>query len=353
MTFKPSLPTRLCLAAIPLAVLSTSALAGPVGYGAGTTGGGSKAAVNVATLAAAQAAIDSYSGSGGLVLNYTGTFNFASITDVCAQWKKPAQTLLIKDKGDITIKGANGSSANFGIRILSDAKNVIVQNMTIGLLQGGEDADAISIEGDSSGTPNKIWIDHNTLFSSLTHCAGAGDASWDGAMDNKKGATNITYSYNYIHDHQKVALNGYSDKDTANDAMRATYHHNRFENVNSRLPLFRGGTGHIFNNFYSGVESTAINSRLGACLLIENNVFNDVLNPWVSAYSDTLGGGEVSCNVLSGSSSFVYSSDTFELPTCNASVPYDYQNVLNDPASVESIVKANAGVGKLQDPKVF
>jgi pectate lyase len=95
---------------------------GPVGYGAGTTGGGNKAAVNVSTLAAAQAAINSYSGSGGLVLNYTGTFNFASITDPCAQWKKPEQTLLIKDKSDITIKGANGSSANFGIRIVSDAK---------------------------------------------------------------------------------------------------------------------------------------------------------------------------------------------------------------------------------------
>ena len=37
----------------------------------------------------------------------------------------------------------------------------------------------------------------------------------------------------HIRDHQKVALNGFSDSDTANDAMRVTYHHNRFENVSA------------------------------------------------------------------------------------------------------------------------
>ena len=274
---------------LALASLSTAALAGPVGYGAGTTGGGSKTPVNVSTLAAAQAAIDAYSGSGGLVLNYTGTFNYASITDVCAQWKKAAQTLQIKDKSDITIKGANGSSANFGVRIVSDSKNIIVQNMTIGLLQGGEDADAISIEGDSSGTPNKIWVDHNTIFSSLTHCSGAGDASWDGAIDTKKGAYNITYSYNYIHDHQKVALNGYSDKDTANDAMRATYHHNRFENVQSRLPLQRRGKTHIYNNYFNNVSTSGINVRMGGVALIESNYFENVKNPVTSRDSSAIG----------------------------------------------------------------
>ena len=37
---------------------ATSAVAGPIGYGAATTGGGSKAPVNVATLADAQAKIN-------------------------------------------------------------------------------------------------------------------------------------------------------------------------------------------------------------------------------------------------------------------------------------------------------
>jgi pectate lyase len=138
------------------ALAATSA----VGYGAATTGGGSKAAVNVSTMAAMQAAIDAYDGTSGLVLNYTGTFNFATIT-VCAQWQKDAQIVQIKKKNNITIIGANGSSANFGIHIAGPSSNVIVRNMTIGLLPGGEDADSISIEGMSSGTPSNIWIDHN------------------------------------------------------------------------------------------------------------------------------------------------------------------------------------------------
>ena len=334
---------------LAMTLWAAGATAAPVGYGAGTTGGGSKAAVNVSTLAAAQAAINSYSGSGGLVLNYTGTFNFASITDPCAQWQKAAQTLQIKDKGDITIKGANGSSANFGIRIVSDAKNIIVQNMTIGLLQGGESADSISIEGDSSGTPNKIWIDHNTIFSNLVSCPGAGDASFDGAIDNKKGATNITYSYNYIHDHQKVALNGHTDGDATNDAMRVTYHHNRFENVKSRLPLQRRGRTHLYNNYFNNVGTSGINVRVGGLSLIESNYFENVKNPVTSRDSSVIGYWDLRNN-------FVGSGITWDSPgstgvnatgwaTTKAFGATGYTYPLTAAASVKAKVIATAGAG--------
>jgi pectate lyase len=337
-------------AGFALASLSAAALAGPVGYGAGTTGGGSKAAVNVSTLAAAQAAINSYSGSGGLVLNYTGTFNFASITDPCAQWKKAEQTLLIKDKSDITIKGANGSSANFGIRIVSDAKNIIVQNMTIGMLPGGEKADSISIEADSSGTPSKIWIDHNTIFSKLVDCAGAGDASFDGAIDNKKGATDITYSYNYIHDHQKVALNGHSDSDSLNANMRVTYHHNRFENVKARLPLQRMGRTHIYNNYFNNVGTSGINVRMGGLSLIESNYFENVKNPVTSRDSSSIGYWELRNNFVgpgitwdSPGSSGV-NATTWTTTKAFGATGYSYS--MNPAADVKAKVIATAGAGK-------
>jgi pectate lyase len=342
-----SLSHGLCFA---LATLSTAALAAPVGYGAGTTGGGSKAAVNVSTLAAAQAAINSYSGSGGLVLNYTGTFNYASITDVCAQWKKAAQTLQIKDKSDITIKGANGSSANFGIRIVSDAKNIIVQNMTIGLLPGGESADSISIEGDSSGTPNRIWIDHNTIFSKLVDCAGAGDASFDGAIDNKKGAYNITYSYNYIHDHQKVALNGHTDNDATNDAMRVTYHHNRFENVKSRLPLQRRGRTHIYNNYFNNVGTSGINVRMGGLSLIESNYFENVANPVTSRDSSAIGYWDLRNNFVGGGITWTSpgspgaNATTWATTKAFGATGYSYS--VTPAAQVKAKVIATAGAGK-------
>jgi pectate lyase len=298
--------------ALALCTAAAGACAEPVGYGAAATGGGTKAAVVVTSLADAQAKIDAYK-SGGLVLLYTGKFDYARITDVCAQWRKPAQTLEIKNKSDITIRGADDSSANFGIHIAGSASNVIVQNMTIGLLQGGEAADSISIEGMSSGKPSNIWIDHNTIFASLTMCPGAGDASFDGGIDMKKGAHHITVSYNYVHDYQKVALNGYSDSDTANSASLTTYHHNRFENVKSRLPLLRFGKAHIYNNYFSNVHSSGINVRMGGLALIEANYFENVVNPVTSrdSDSDSLGYWELRDNFVGSGISWTAASGVY------------------------------------------
>ncbi|MFP5391832.1 MAG: polysaccharide lyase family 1 protein [Gammaproteobacteria bacterium] len=329
-----------------LAVGAHASAAGPIGYGAATTGGGSKTAVNVATLAEAQAKIDAYK-SGGLVLNYTGKFNYSSISDVCAQWKKTAQTLEIKNKSDITIRGTGDSSANFGIRIVGNAHNVIVQNMTIGLLQGGESADSISIEGNSTGKPSNIWIDHNTIFASLTQCSGAGDASFDGGIDMKKGANHITVSYNHVYNYQKVALNGYSDSDTANADSLTTYHHNRFENVKSRLPLLRRGKAHIYNNYFGNVHTSGINSRMGATTLIESNYFENVVNPVTSRDSSAIGYWELRNNYVGTGITWTAAEGTYVNATdwkttkSYGSVGYSYSP--DAAANVKSKVFATAG----------
>jgi pectate lyase len=336
------------IAVTTVAVVATPAVAGVVGYGAATTGGGTKAAVNVSTMAAMQSAINAYDGTSGLVLNYTGTFNFGSITDVCGQWQKPAQIVEIKKKNNITINGANGSSANFGIHIAGPSSNVIVRNMTIGLLPGGEDADSISIEGMSSGTPSNIWIDHNTIFASLTECAGAGDASFDGGIDMKKGAHHITVSYNYIHDYQKVALNGFSDKDTINSSARTTYHHNRFENVKSRLPLQRFGLTHIYNNYFKNVSTSGINVRMGGESLIESNVFETVKNPVTSRDSSAIGFWDLRNNVSSGITWDAGSAGTVNATnwaTTKAFGSTGYSYTLTPVTGVRAKVIATAGAG--------
>ena len=130
-------------------------------------------------------------------------------------------------------------------------------------------------------------------------------------------------------------------------------HHNWLRNINSRLPLFRGGNGHVFNNYYQAIADTAVNARIGACLRIEANHFSDVQNPFVSAFSDELGAGDLICNALAGSTAFAYADDVHELPTCSSSVPYDYGAVLNHPDHVPAVVMTNAGVGKLDDPTRF
>jgi pectate lyase len=331
-----------------LTVAGAQAVAAVVGYGAATTGGGNKAAVNVSTQAAMQAAIDAYDGTSGLVLNYTGVFNFGSITDVCDQWQKDAQIVEIKKKNNITIIGANGSSANFGLHIAGPSSNIIVRNMTIGLLPGGEDADSISIEGMSSGVPSNVWIDHNTIFASLIECDGAGDASFDGGIDMKKGAHHITISYNYIHDYQKVALNGFSDKDTLNSAARTTYHHNRFENVKSRLPLQRFGLTHVYNNYFKNVETSGINVRMGGQALIESNVFETVKNPVTSRDSSAIGFWDLRNNISSGITWDAGSAGTVNATDWATTKPFGstgYSYPLTAAASVKAKVIATAGAG--------
>jgi pectate lyase len=331
----------------------------PLGYGRGTTGGGNATAVNVADMAAAQAAIDGYSGTGGLVLKYTGKFNFGSIADPCVQHTLAAQTLEIKNKSNITIVGADGSAANFGIHIASSSSNIIIRNMTIGLTPGGGDSDMISLEGMSGGIPTDIWIDHNELFSSMADCPGAGDTAFDGMIDIKKGADNVTISYNYMHDHHKVSLNGYTDDDSA--VRHVTFHHNLFENVGSRTPLQRHGYSHMLNNYLYKVVVSGINVRMGGYSLIEANYFETVLNPVTARDSSAIGYWDLRNNNLAtaadvaagnkfgitwdaGSTGTVNATDWTTTATYPEALGYSYTA---DPCQcVHDGLRAVAGAGK-------
>ena len=270
----------------------------PTGYGQATTGGGKAKAIVVTSLAAMKAAVDAYSGAGGLVLQYAGKFDFATIKDPCVQHTLPAQTLEIKNKSDVSIVGEDGSAANFGIRVVGDSRNVIIRNMTIGLAPGADASDLISIEGGSAGFPSNVWVDHNELFTSMAECAGAGDTAFDGMIDVKKGADNVTVSYNYMHDHHKMSLNGYSDDDSA--VRHITFHHNLFENVGSRTPLQRHGYSHLLNNYFLKVLTSGINVRMGGFSLVEANYFEDVKNPVTSRDSSAVGFWDLRSNNLAG-----------------------------------------------------
>jgi pectate lyase len=285
-----------CIAPAPAADGTGAPETTPSGYGQATTGGGSAKPSSVDSMAAMQAAIDAYSGSGGLVLKYTGKFDFKTITDPCVQHTLPGQTVEIKDKSDITIVGDAGSSANFGLHIAAGSSNVIVRDMTIGLTPGGDASDIISVEGMSGGMPKNIWIDHNELFTSMAICPGAGDTAFDGMIDVKKGADNVTVSYNYMHDHHKVSLNGFTDTD---DAVRhITFHHNLFERIGSRAPLQRHGFAHVVNNYFLDVSASCVNVRMGGYALVEANFFEKVLNPVTARDSDAIGFWELKANNL-------------------------------------------------------
>ncbi len=287
----------------------------PIGYGAATTGGGDATPVEVSSFTEAEAALADYRSAfkegtqDALVIRYTGTFDYSTITDVCLQHTLDSQVLQIKEMENVTFEGAPGSSANFGIKV-NRAKNVIIRNMTMGLLPGGGDSDAITLEGNgTSGDVENVWIDHNELFSSTKDdCDGAGDTEFDGLIDIKSGARYITISYNYIHDHQKTGLIGYSDSDTTDRYV--TFHHNWYENVVSRTPLHRYGYVHLFNNYYDHILSSGINVRMNGVALIESNFFENAQNPVTSRYSDEAGSWELRDNYVGQGITWTVSSDT-------------------------------------------
>ena len=318
---------------------------GFAGYNFNVTGGEGGSVVTVDNGASLKAALEQAKSSATPVIIYVD----GVITD--ANSGADNKSIEIKDMNNVSIIGVADRGEFNGIGIaIRRANNIIIQNLKIHeVLTGGKDG--ISIEGDENATTANIWIDHNELYSSLD----VDKDYYDGLIDSKSGAENITISYNYIHDSWKTLLNGHSDDDTSSNKNRhITFHHNRFENLESRVPLFRFGYGHIFNNYYNNISSSAINARMGAELHIENNFFENTKNPIVSFYSDTIGYWNTSGNYLGDGVSWGEVADgdvaaevtaTGITPTSSYQAPYDY--TLTPVMDVKGHVITHAGIGKI------
>ncbi|WP_426061104.1 T9SS type A sorting domain-containing protein [Hymenobacter sp. B1770] len=331
--------TRLLVAALAACISGTPAFAqtapfGLYGYAnmtSGTTGGAGGTSVTVSTGTELMNAIRAKTVSAPLIIYVNGTITPANTPSTYDK-------IEIKDRNNISIIGVGTSGEFNGIGLyVRRASNVIIQNLKIHHVALGP-KDCIGIEGPA----DHIWVDHCELYNQFQ---GVHQDFYDGLLDAKDDTEYLTFSWNYLHDAWKASLSGYTETDTYN--RKITYHHNRFENINSRLPLSRGGQSHVFNNYYKDIASTAINSRVGACVKIENNYFDNTKNPYVSAYSSVVGYGDISGNSLNNNSVFQYSGDTYALGACTLAVPYAYAAVLTPAADVPAAVLVGAGVGRV------
>ncbi|WP_111978702.1 pectinesterase family protein [Algibacillus agarilyticus] len=328
-------------------VISTPAMGdgGFAGDNYTLTGGEGGTVVTVATGTALVAALDAAKSAGSPSTIYIdGTITAANTGNA-------TRNIGIKDIKDITIVGVadRGEFNGIGLQI-ERAQNVIIRNLKMHEVPK-DFGDVIGIEGDENVGTSRIWIDHNELYGSLA----VDKDFYDGLIDSRSGASHITISYNYIHDHWKTMLNGSSDDDAGDRYI--TYHHNHFANINSRVPLFRYGFGHLYNNYFVNINGSVINSRMGAQLLIENNVFEDVKNPIVSIDSREVGYWYARGNSFEGTVTYS-DNDTFGSTEDSYSisgaitgtyddVSYDYATHLLDTADVKAHVKAHAGIGKI------
>lgn len=314
-------PRRSALAAVALAAAAVLTLpqsasaadASPVGFGAGTTGGGSATAVTVSTLDAFKSAV---TGSSAKVVKVNGLISLSGQVDIGS---------------NTTVLGV-GSASGFtggGLR-LKKVTNVVVRNLNIS--KPVAPADGITVQAST-----KVWIDHNAFSSDLDH----GKDYYDGLLDISHASDYVTVSWNTFKNHYKGSLVGHSDNNASEDTghLRVTYHHNWFDQVNSRIPSLRFGTGHFYDNYVVGAE-TAVHSRMGAQMFVQNNVFRDTeVAVTTNRDSDVDGYANLSGNDLGGAATEISQVGTFTSP------PYSYTA---EPAStVVASVTAGAGTGKL------
>ena len=92
-------------------------------------------------------------------------------------------------------------------------------------VSGSNDAIVIS---DSKN----VWVDHCELYSDRLN----GVDFYDGLLEIKNGAAFITVSHTVFRDHYKVSLISSGDEQVGDTVIRATYHHNLFQNCRSRSP---------------------------------------------------------------------------------------------------------------------
>lgn len=206
--------------------------------------------------------------------------------------------------------------------MIKEKKNIIIRNLKISKVLA-ENGDAIGVQYSTN-----VWLDHLDVSSDLSH----DKDYYDGLIDLTHAADYITISNTYFHDHWKASLVGHSDNNGGEDKghLRVTYANNYWKNINSRTPSLRFGTGHVFNSYFEAVND-GVNTRQGAQVLVENNVFSGSSKP---LYSTDAGYAVAKNNDFGGA------SNTALAGTLN-SVPYSYS--LISTSSVKSSVVGSAG----------
>jgi pectate lyase len=228
-----------------------------------------------------------------------------------------------------------------------EASNIIIQNLTIKNVRKSNTStpsnggDAIGMETNVSN----VWVDHNLIYGSTTE-----GEEHDGLLDFKDNCRDITVSYNHFHTGGRGGLIGSSDSG-GDGSTQLTFHHNWYDNLNSRTHLVREAQAHFYNNYFSRILSTGLNVRNGAKILVEGNSFTASRNPLGTFFFlDNSPVYQARDNFFDNSVVWVAASD--EVPagpnvqsTGSVSVPYEY--ALDPVQSVPAIVRANVGVGKL------
>ncbi|MFG3343420.1 polysaccharide lyase family 1 protein [Glycomyces sp. NPDC048151] len=328
---------------------ASAATGGVTGYATqngGTTGGQGGQVVKATTgTQINQALCNRASTSTPIIIQVEGTINHGNTADVSGSSCDVGNTLIdLKGVSNVTILGVGGGAVfdQIGIHI-RESSNIIIQNVTIKNVKksGSPTSNGGDAIGMESGVRN-VWVDHTTLEASGGEAEG-----YDGLFDMKNDTKYVTLSYSILRNSERGGLVGSSETDVSNSFI--TYHHNLYQNLNSRVPLLRGGTAHVYNNHYSGIVESGINSRAGGKAKVDNNYFEDSKDVLGTFYTSERGTWQTSGNILDNVTWSATGTDNYPAgpamaSTTTVSIPYSY--ALDNASCVPTIVAQTAGANK-------
>lgn len=268
-----------------------------------------------------------------------------------------------------TIIGLTNESGIKGGAIVITGSGVILRNLTIQDAYDPFPHHEVKDDGSSDGYNaqfdciciqdggKNVWIDHCTLKDTMTlvhvNTNGSSDEKWqtyDGLLDMKGKADNITVSYCKFMNHDKTMLIGSSDSEKVNGTAivntdrHITLANNYFYNCGQRLPMVRLTTIHILNNLYDKDSNApysqqyAIGNRKNALIYSEANYFGSGIT---YAFKDDYG------TVYDTGSAYTSSQKKSTLASSAPFTPsssYTYTPLSASDAKADVI--ANAGAGK-------
>ncbi|HTQ06753.1 MAG TPA: hypothetical protein VMI54_23010 [Polyangiaceae bacterium] len=269
----------------------------PVGFAAGTTGGGAVEPTVAATTDAIVNAVKSDDPKvvvipeGMLDVRRTGddetetmacptpcpdgstiptTYNLLTDDETCPVDMVPASRneRRIKIGSNTTLVGlARGAQLFGGSLDIKDSSNVIVRNLVLdgvnpGLIEAG---DGITIDGGDG-----VWVDHATF-----------DLVSDGFIDSTTSSQNLTFSWIKNDGTNPQACSGRHPRSNELADTTVTIHHTLWEHVDGRAPLSTHPASrlHLFDNVVTDDVNYAVGSGCDAQVLLEETTFDQVKYP--------------------------------------------------------------------------
>jgi pectate lyase len=275
----------------------------PIGFAAGTTGGGSLTPVTASTPEDIVSALKSDDPKvvvvpeGSLDVRRTGsdvtntaacptscgdgtgmlTYNLLPDDQTCPIDTVPEtrNERRIKIGSNTTLVGLGRGAALLGGSLdIAGSENVIVRNFVLygvnqQLIEAG---DGVSIDDGADG----VWIDHATFWQVS-----------DGFIDSTSRAQNLTFSWVRNEGDNLAACQGQHPRSNQLTNTTATIHHSLWERVNGRAPAVTQSASqvHLFNNVVSNDLGYAVGAACGARVLVEGSVFENV-SIWTDKFGD-------------------------------------------------------------------